>query len=45
VGTISRPTDQKGLGLIVEAIEEMMALDLQLIVLGTRQKKYYELFQ
>jgi starch synthase len=45
VGIISRLTNQKGLDLIVEAMEEMMALDLQLIILGTGQKKYHELFQ
>jgi starch synthase len=45
VGMISRLTDQKGLDLIVEAMEEMIALDLQLIILGTGQKKYHDLFQ
>jgi starch synthase len=44
-GMISRLTDQKGLDLVVEAMEEMMALDLQLIILGTGQKKYHKLFQ
>jgi starch synthase len=45
VGIISRLTDQKGFDLIAEAVEEMMALNLQLVVLGTGQKKYHDLFE
>jgi starch synthase len=44
-GIVSRLTDQKGFDLIAEAMEDMMALDLQLIILGTGQKKYKDLFQ
>jgi starch synthase len=45
IGIISRLTDQKGFDLIAEAMEEMMALDLQLIILGTGQKRYHDLFK
>jgi starch synthase len=45
IGIVSRLTDQKGFDLIAEAMEEMMALDLQLVILGTGLKKYHDLFQ
>jgi starch synthase len=45
IGIVSRLADQKGLDLIAEAIEEFSALDLQLVVLGTGQQKYHDLFR
>jgi starch synthase len=45
MGIISRLTNQKGLDLVAEAMEKLMALDLQLIILGTGQKIYHNLFQ
>jgi starch synthase len=45
IGMVTRLAEQKGLDLISEAIEEMMALDLQLIVLGTGQQKYHDLLR
>jgi starch synthase len=45
VGIISRLTDQKGFDLIAEAINEIMAFDLQLILLGTGRQKYHDLFR
>ncbi len=45
IGIVSRMADQKGFDLIAEAFEEMMALDLGLVVLGTGQQKYHDLFQ
>jgi starch synthase len=45
VGIISRLADQKGFDLIAEAVEEIIALNLQLVVLGTGQKKYHDLFK
>jgi len=45
VGIISRLADQKGFDLIAEAFDEMMALDLQLVILGTGQKKYHDLLE
>jgi starch synthase len=44
IGIISRLADQKGFDLIAEAVGDLMALDLQLVVLGTGQKKYHDLF-
>ncbi|PYV13599.1 MAG: glycogen synthase GlgA [Acidobacteria bacterium] len=43
-GIVSRLTDQKGLDLIAEAVEEITALDLQMIVLGNGQRHYHDLF-
>jgi starch synthase len=45
IGIVSRMADQKGFDLIAEAVEEIMALDLRLVVLGTGQQKYHDLFQ
>ncbi len=44
IGIISRFADQKGFDLIAEVIDKMMALELQLIVLGTGEQKYHDLF-
>jgi starch synthase len=43
MGIVSRLVDQKGLDLVVEALEELMALDLQIVILGTGMAKYHEL--
>ncbi len=45
IGMISRLADQKGFDLIAEAFEEIMALDLRLVILGTGQKKFHNIFQ
>lgn len=44
VATISRLADQKGFDLIAGAMEEMAAMGLQYVVLGTGERKYHELF-
>jgi len=44
IGVVSRLVDQKGFDLVEEAIDKITALDLQLVVLGTGQKKYHDLF-
>jgi starch synthase len=45
IGIVSRLADQKGLDLVAEAMDEIASLDLQMVVLGTGQKKYHELFE
>ncbi len=45
VGIISRLADQKGFDLIGEVLDEMMKLGLQLVILGTGDKRYHELFE
>ncbi len=45
VGIISRLADQKGFDLLAEVIEEVMALGVQLVLLGTGDPKYHELFE
>ena len=43
VGMISRLADQKGFDLIAEIADEIFSLNLQMVVLGTGDKKYHEL--
>ncbi|MFZ0389675.1 MAG: glycogen/starch synthase, partial [Calditrichia bacterium] len=45
IGIISRLVDQKGFDLIAEAIEKLMKMNLQLVILGTGDPQYHELFQ
>ncbi len=45
IGIISRLADQKGFDLIEDAIEQIAAQDLQMVVLGTGQAKYHDLFE
>jgi starch synthase len=45
VGMISRLADQKGFDLILEKAEQILALDLQLVILGTGQKEYHRMLQ
>ncbi|MGE5497796.1 MAG: glycogen synthase GlgA [Syntrophothermus sp.] len=45
IGSISRLIDGKGFDLIAEIIEEMMHSDLQMVLLGTGEKKYHKLFE
>lgn len=44
IGLVSRLVDQKGLDLIEEVIDELMAENIQFIVLGEGDKKYEKLF-
>ncbi len=43
LGFIGRLAEQKGLDIIAEKIDEIMALDLQMVILGTGEKKYHEM--
>ena len=45
IGIISRLADQKGFDLIGEIIDDLAKLNLQLVVLGTGERKYHELFE
>ncbi len=45
VGIVSRLADQKGFDLIAEAMHEIAARDLQLVILGKGQQKYHDLFR
>lgn len=45
IGMVGRLTSQKGLDLIEHVLEEMLQSDLQLVVLGTGDRKYGEMFK
>jgi starch synthase len=45
VGIVSRLADQKGFDLIEEAAAEIIAQNLQIVILGTGQRKYHDLFK
>ncbi len=42
-GLVARLAQQKGLDILADAMEELMRLDLQLVVLGTGERRYQEL--
>ncbi len=44
IGIVSRLADQKGFDILGKAIQDIMELDLQLVVLGTGQQEYHDLF-
>lgn len=45
IGIVSRLTDQKGLDILVDAIEDLVHMDLQLVVLGTGEQRYQTLLE
>lgn len=44
IGIISRLADQKGFDLIANVLKDIAALDMQMVILGTGDKKYHDLF-
>lgn len=45
LGMVSRLADQKGLDLVAAALEDLLALDLQMVLLGTGEPYYENLFR
>lgn len=45
IGIISRLYDSKGIDLISDAFAELMKLDIQMVLLGTGEKKYHTFFE
>lgn len=45
IGIISRLADQKGLDLIAIAADELISMDIQIVVLGTGEGRYEQLFR
>lgn len=43
-GIISRLDNQKGFDILAEVTEDIMKLDLQMVLLGTGDRKYHQLF-
>jgi len=44
IGIISRLADQKGFDILSQAMEDLMSMNLGMVVLGTGEKKYHDLF-
>ena len=45
IGIISRLADQKGFDILAQDIEGIMQMNLQIVLLGTGELKYHELFK
>lgn len=45
IGIVSRLVDQKGFDIIEDAMNELMGMDIQLVVLGTGEEKYENMFR
>jgi starch synthase len=45
IGIISRLADQKGFDLIGESIDDLMKMNCQMVLLGTGDKRYHDMFE
>jgi starch synthase len=45
LGVVGRLTDQKGLDILTDALDEIVRLDACVVILGTGQDKYHELLE
>lgn len=45
IGMVSRLADQKGFDILTNALDELMKLDLEYVLLGTGDPQYHELFK
>ena len=45
IGIVSRLTDQKGFDLVAYVMEQLCTEDVQLVVLGTGDEKYENMFR
>ena len=45
LGMVSRLTDQKGLDLLAHVMEEILALDVQMVILGTGENRYEKMLR
>jgi len=44
VGIVSRLVDQKGFDILSESLEKILDMDMKIVILGTGQQKYHELY-
>jgi len=45
IGLVSRLVDQKGIDIIADAMEELVGLDIQFVIVGTGEEKYENMFR
>ncbi len=45
IGIVSRLVDQKGLDVVAEAMDSLLSMDIQLVVVGTGEEKYENMFR
>ena len=43
IGMVSRIVDQKGFDILADALEEILSMNLQLVILGTGDQKYHDM--
>lgn len=44
VGIVSRLVDQKGFDILSEALEDILGMGMKIVILGTGQQKYHDLY-
>jgi starch synthase len=44
VGIVSRLVDQKGFDILSDSLEKLLEMDMKIVILGTGQQKYHELY-
>ena len=45
IGTVSRLADQKGFDILAKAMDNLMKMDLEYVLLGTGDPKYHKIFE
>lgn len=45
IGMVTRLVDQKGVDILIAAFDEVMAMGVQLVLLGTGEERYHQLFR
>ena len=45
LGMVSRLVEHKGIGLVLDTLDRIMAMDVGLVIIGSGEKKYYRAFE
>jgi starch synthase len=44
IGIVSRLVDQKGFDILSDSLEKLLAMEMKIVILGTGQQKYHDLY-